>query len=424
MPYLHFDEAKRGIRSAVLPFLAGTGIGRILFIVDFSGRIRVVLWGPGTDRDSDISAALAAACGDWWTGQILRIADLDSVNSKLYNDAWELAPREAETDHLRVLDRHRNRTAWFRKSNPPWRAPSEGPAIIVFYSFKGGLGRSTLLASFAIQQAQAGARVCVIDFDLDSPGLGTILSADSEGRTARWGVVDFLLENPGPQVPLDDYYHRCDRVSGAGQIIVFPAGSLDDMYADKLSRVDFEVDSGSGPGKIESLLSRIRDDLSPSWILIDARTGISEQAGHLLSGCAHAHVLLGTNQEQSWQGLSRVLDRLGRERLIDGQPQGDTILVQAMVPNGEAGRIARELFLGRAETEYENCYYSAVEEEEAWDISDKGLEDAPHIPVTFEYEPRLASYKDITEVEEALAGPDYSAFSHRVTNRFIPETEE
>lgn len=424
MPYIHFDEAKRAICPIGETFVSGQTIERLLFIVDLSGSMRAVLWASGTVDVTPLAAALSAACGSWWTGQILYTAELDSVNRRIYDDAWGKSPKAQDGDRVRVLDRHRNRTAWFAKASPPWPAPGAGPAIVVFYSFKGGFGRSTLLTSFAINQARAGARVCIVDFDLESPGIGTVLSADIEGRTASWGVVDFLLENPGAEVPLEDYYHRCDRVSGAGQIIVFPAGRLDEAYSDKLARIDLDEAPGSGAARILTMLSRIRNDLDPSWILIDARTGISEPAGHLLSGIAHAHVLLGTNQEQSWQGLSGVLDRIGRERLIDGQPQGDTILVHAMIPHGEAGRIAHEHFLGRAESEYESRYYSAEEEEEAWDIYDKGLADAPHIPVAIEYDPRLASYRDIGEVEEALTGPEYKAFAQRVENRFIPETEE
>jgi MinD-like ATPase involved in chromosome partitioning or flagellar assembly len=425
MAYLHFDEAKRALSAVAKDRASDTGVERRLFVVDFMGRIRLVQWGAGIDGDSVINEALIAACGQWWTEQILHIRTLDPVTQKVYEDAWESARSEDLGERVRILDRHRSRTGWFMPvGDPPWSAPGEGPAIVVFYSFKGGLGRSSLVASHAIQRARDGERVCVLDFDLDSPGIGKLLSADTEGRTARWGIVDYLMENPGSDAPLDDYYHRCDRVSGGGQITVFPSGTLDAAYVDKLARIDLEEGPGAGSTGIERLIARIREEQKPSWILIDARTGISELGGRLLSGLAHTHVLLGTNHAQSWEGLANVLDRLGKERLLAGKAQGDTVLVHAMVPTGEAGKLARERFSARAETEYDLRYYLAEDDDKAWSMSDKALGDAPHIPVAIEYSPSLADYGDIADVEGPITSGAYEEFSTRLANRFIRENEE
>jgi hypothetical protein len=295
----------------------------------------------------------------------------------------------------------------------------------VFYSFKGGLGRSTILASFAIQRARAGERVCVLDLDLDSPGVGRLLAADAEGLTARWGVVDFLLEHRMAGVPLADYYHRCDRVAGAGEVVVFPAGSLDEAYADKLAKVDLEERPDAHEGGLRALLHRIRDELNPGWMLLDARTGISESAGQLLSGIAHLHVLLGTTQDQSWQGLNRVLDRLGKVRVVADRPQAEVILVQAMVPVGEAGNLARDAFHARAEQEFTDRYYAEAsrdqDEDKFWDTLDLDSLDAPHVPVPVDYDPKLASFGDIAEVADALCSGSYSMIAERIAGRFTTE---
>jgi MinD-like ATPase involved in chromosome partitioning or flagellar assembly len=44
-------------------------------------------------------------------------------------------------------------------------------AIVTFYSFKGGVGRTTALAACAWQLARAGKRVAIIDLDLEAPGI-------------------------------------------------------------------------------------------------------------------------------------------------------------------------------------------------------------------------------------------------------------
>ncbi len=432
MPFIHFDEAKQAaIDKARIWTGAQQPDVRALLIVDLFGKLRLVLWATGEPDTAGLEQDLAAQCGAWWTGELLLVTVLDKVTGRVYDSvydsAWDTARIDVDETRLRVHDRHRSRTAWFSKPvEPPWGAPEDGPPVIVFYSFKGGLGRSTLLASFAIQRARMGERVCVLDFDLDSPGAGRLLSADASGLTARWGVVDFLLERSLSDAPLADYFHRCDRAAGAGEIVVFPAGKMDEEYADKLARIDLEEAPDAHDGGLWQLLARVRNELKPKWILLDARTGISEPAGQLLSGIAHLHVLLGTTHDQSWQGLNLVLDRLGKRRLLADLAQAEVSLVQAMVPSGEPGKTAKAAFSARAENEFDARYYAADEEAEqdsSWTLGDKGSQDAPHASMPVDYDSQLASFGDIAEIAEALCGGPYPAIAERIASRFLGEPE-
>jgi len=428
MPFIHFDEAKQAAIDSVRTWTdAQQPDVRALLIVDLLGKLRLVLWPAGEPDTTGLEQGLATKCGAWWTGELLRVAELDAVTLRVYEAAWDAAPVDADETRLRVHDRHRSRTAWFSKPvEPPWKAPAMGPPLIVFYSFKGGLGRSTLLASFAIQRARMGERVCVVDFDLDSPGAGRLLSADAAGLTAHWGVVDFLLEQSVAEAPLVDYFHRCDRAAGAGEIVVFPAGKMDQEYADKLARIDLEEAPDAHDGGLWKLLTRVRDELKPNWILLDARTGISEPAGQLLSGIAHLHVLLGTTQDQSWQGLNLVLDRLGRRRLMADLAQAEVSLVQALVPSGEPGSSARTTFSARSEQQFDDLYYAEEDggdQDSCWTLGDKGSQDAPHVPMPVDYDSKLASFVDITEVADVLCSGAYPAIAERIASRFLVEPE-
>lgn len=425
MPYYHFDEAKGSAVEAVRDWIGVLAPEvQAMLIVDLFGKLRLALWAVDDLDTEDLKQDLANRCGAWWTDELLRVDALDKVTQQVYETAWGDAQIDDEEARLRIHDRHRSRTAWFAKPvDPPWHAPGDGPPIVVFYSFKGGLGRSTLLASFAIQRARLGERVCVLDFDLDSPGAGRLLSADVEGTTASWGVVDYLLERPSAESQLSDYYHRCDRVAGSGEIVVFPAGRLDEHYADKLARVDFEESPEAHESGLWKLLERVREELRPQWILLDARTGISEPAGQLLSGIAHLNVLLGTTNDQSWQGLNRVLDRLGAARVLGNQPQAEVIVVQAMVPAGDMGKAAKTQFAARADTEFDIRYYLSEDADQYWTIDDKGSQDAPHVAMPVDYDSRLASFGDIAEIGDMLSGGSYTAIAERIVNRFLKEPE-
>ena len=42
---------------------------------------------------------------------------------------------------------------------------------LTFYSYKGGVGRSLALVNIATRLSEFGKKVCIIDFDLEAPGL-------------------------------------------------------------------------------------------------------------------------------------------------------------------------------------------------------------------------------------------------------------
>src|SRR5690606_28751259 len=67
---------------------------------------------------------------------------------------------------------------------------SNGVPRIVFFSIKGGVGRSTALAASAWALAQQGKRVLVLDLDLESPGLSSALV--SNDRQPKYGITDWL----------------------------------------------------------------------------------------------------------------------------------------------------------------------------------------------------------------------------------------
>jgi hypothetical protein len=423
--FIHFDEARITAEQLVRGWLEGMPeVTRALLIGDLFGKLRLLIWNDADVNTEKLESELSSACGAWWDGPVVSVKDVDDVSQGVYLDAWRHA---ANGDgRLAVADRHRNRTGWFVDVPEPLWAAGREPPLIVFYSFKGGMGRSTALASFAIQRAGAGERVCVVDFDLDSPGVGLLLN-HGNGVTARWGVVDYLLEHRADDLPLEDYFHRCDRVAGLGEIIVFPSGLVDEAYVHKLARVDLEETPVSGHSGINALFNAIRTKLNPAWILVDARTGVSEVAGYLLSGIAHLHVLLGTEQDQSWRGINLVLDRLGKHRVQNRRSQSEVLLIHAMVPSGEAGRIGIRNFEARAEIEFTSRYYAEVAEDSDsdtyWDISDIDSSDAPHVPVPVEYENRLAAFPDVADVADALSSGAYASIAERIASRFTREEE-
>src|SRR5215471_2622045 len=62
--------------------------------------------------------------------------------------------------------------------------------VVTFYSYKGGVGRTFILANVATLLARWGFRVLCIDWDLEAPGLAHYFSKWMP--TSKLGLIDFL----------------------------------------------------------------------------------------------------------------------------------------------------------------------------------------------------------------------------------------
>ena len=403
---------------------------RALLVSDVLAKLRVVLWGPSNEWESgraEVDQKLRDAATVFWSGSVLQGRNRSHPDGGWQDEAWNQANPRDDNDRLRVLERRLGKTGWFEAPDePPWSAPGKKvrgkkqPVIALFYSFKGGAGRSTALAAAALHLAAAGERVAVLDADLDAPGVGSLL-AGRDGETASWGIVDYLLErrvaDDGNALDIGDYHHRhvTDSSANNGEILVFPAGAFDGRYVEKLARIDYGSPPDGSEHPFVSLLTQIRRDLEPEWILVDARAGLGEVSGFLTGGLCHLHVLLGTLADASWRGLDRMLDRIGGERVRAGRPQAECLLVAAMVPRSDERQFEKlvERFTDRAREVFSESYYAAPTDTESpdefWTLDDLESTDAPHVPVVLPYEERLATFRDLSEVAEPvlLGGEPY-----------------
>lgn len=298
---IHLDQALERSVEVLGEFIEHGALRKAVLINDLFGKIRVALW-PASGQSGvqqSVAKQMEEACKGLWSGTIW----LGTVEGEPASDddavaeaAWKggVATKRAA---LRINDRHRNRTSWFLPPSPP---PAIPPLVVAFYSFKGGVGRTTAAAALAVSWARRGRRVAVIDFDLDAPGLGRLLDADGQGTTAQWGIVDYLLET-GVSLPLADYRHTCARsgVTGDGVIDVYPSGSLDERYLSKLGKLDLEMqDATSNP--LARLIADIHGESQSDLIIVDSRAGLSPTAG----------LVLGASLICTWSSARQVNRRL------------------------------------------------------------------------------------------------------------------
>ena len=236
-------------------------------------------------------------------------------------------------DTVRVVDRLVTESPW-----TPIARESTGAPRVVFFSIKGGVGRSTTLAVSAWSLAQSGKRVLVLDLDLESPGLSSSLLP--EERRPEFGLADWLVED------LVDNGHAVfegltasSSLSRDGEIHVVPAhGRNPGEYVSKLGRVFMPKVSADGTRKgwserLSRLIGQIEERWKPDVILLDSRAGIDEVASACVTGLGARLVLLFSAEgDQTWSGYRILFDYWNRSGVIK-EVREKLQVVGAMLPD-------------------------------------------------------------------------------------------
>ncbi len=200
---------------------------------------------------------------------------------------------------------------------------TQGTPRIVFFSIKGGVGRSTALAATAWHLAQAGKRVLVLDLDLESPGLSSALLPPE--RQPMYGITDWLVEDlvdNGDAV--FDSMVATSNLSHDGEIHVVPAhGAEHGEYIAKLGRVWMPKLQEDGTretwsARLGRLLQALEARIQPEVVLIDSRSGIDESASACITDMgANLILLFALEGEQTWNGYRMLFEQWQRAHVAE-----------------------------------------------------------------------------------------------------------
>lgn len=222
--------------------------------------------------------------------------------------------------------------------------PSTCVPAAVFYSYKGGMGRSTTLAAFALWVAiHKKLKVAILDLDIEAPGFTNFYLKNPDTPIYREGIVEYLFDkNCGltDKSTLGMYSYGVDRtITGDGEIRIFPAGNLDYSriennflesnlrhYIHALARLDIAGGENS-LGMFSSLISDINDYCHPNIILVDSRTGINDIFGIGITRMANLAVGFFRNDVQTYPGLAYFLYEISRKK-----DNTSMVLVNSILP--------------------------------------------------------------------------------------------
>lgn len=324
-----------GEHADALPEIAPVLVNR-----DLNGRVRLVVGESCREQLGSvqvlhtIAQALHAALGAHAhppERAVLYEPDVHAVCAGLPTYPLELEDGQPLAG-VRVVDRLTTESNW--ASIAP---VSSGAPRVVFFSIKGGVGRSTALAATAWALAQAGQRVLVLDMDLESPGLSSALLPPE--RQPQFGIADWLVEDlvGNGDAVIDDLW-ATSTLARDGEIWVVPAhGREPGEYVSKLGRVWMSAAQPDGTRhnwsqRLHRLIAQLEVRLQPDVILIDSRAGIDEVASSCVTDLGAGLVLLfAIDGEQTWSGY-RILFEHWRKSGVAETIRERLQLVGAMIP--------------------------------------------------------------------------------------------
>ena len=169
--------------------------------------------------------------------------------------------------------------------------------IISVHSFRGGTGKSNLVANVAATIASLGKNVGVIDTDIQSPGIHILFGLD-ENRV-RYSLNDYLWGNCDIRDTAYDVSHVFNRQIH-GNIHLIPSS----IKAGQIARI---LREGYDVGRLNDGFQKLIDCLNLDYLLIDTHPGLNEET--LLSiAISDTLVVLLRPDNQDFQGTGVTVD--------------------------------------------------------------------------------------------------------------------
>ena len=194
--------------------------------------------------------------------------------------------------------------------------PSNWPPVIAFHSFKGGVGRTlhALALALALAEPNNGARVLLVDGDMEAPGLTWLLHERFPNLSVSLADLLALVHGePDPDAP-ESIALTADRVKDLliDGVYILPSFRSVSQFTSLEIKPEHLIRSAKDPYILTTVLAKLGKALGVKAAIVDLRAGLSELSTGLLLDPRVYRVLTTTLSEQSLAGTCHLLDTLGQ----------------------------------------------------------------------------------------------------------------
>ncbi len=190
--------------------------------------------------------------------------------------------------------------------------------IITFYSYKGGVGRSMVLANVATMLSKWGFKTLIVDFDLEAPGLHYFFNSQIRNFNdlgKRKGMLNFLnQDHKNPRLKWQDLVvpiiiqptSKEKNINPSTIDLILAGNKGESSYTNELKKFNARNFYKNHNGSM--VIEKLRDDWKNSYdfILIDSRTGVTDIGGICTIQLPDILATLFTANEQGWIGIKDI----------------------------------------------------------------------------------------------------------------------
>ncbi len=169
--------------------------------------------------------------------------------------------------------------------------------IVSIHSFRGGTGKSNTTANLSVLLAKQGFRVCVIDTDIQSPGIHVLFNLGEE--KIKYALNDYLWGKCGIEDTAHDVTEGLDA-DIEGKIFLVPSN----IKADEIVRV---LREGYDVGLLNEGFQTLIQELKLDYLLIDTHPGLNEET-LLAAAISDVLIIVMRPDEQDYQGTAVTVD--------------------------------------------------------------------------------------------------------------------
>lgn len=188
--------------------------------------------------------------------------------------------------------------------------------ILTFYSYKGGVGRSFLLANAAALLSTWGYKTLCIDWDLEAPGLHDYFNPWFSEAPSQ-GLLDYVEEVQFKgTADWREYVTELKLPKARSSLSLMVAGRQDDSYTDRVQKLNWE--SLYEQHNFGETLEALRENWKKEFdvILVDSRTGITDIGGICTIQLPDVLVFVFTANHQSLNGAITIVNRAKKHRQL------------------------------------------------------------------------------------------------------------
>jgi len=404
---VNFDDAPRAFCKLLIEILGAEAACDGLILRDIYGRLSFVTPRPHDaqwDQLQQQATRVLGAYGEPTTRLLISLSDDEPGFRDLLAET-SVGVGVAGEAELRMIDRRLAGDDWVMR---PVRLVSN-PTRLIFYSVKGGVGRSTALAIAAADLAARGYNVLVLDLDLEAPGLGSLLLRPED--MPQFGVIDWfaaVAAGADAESLIPDMTGPSPFTSARAVVDVVPAAGRDPgAYLSKLARAytpgsaDQKYFGFNFPSKVDALLAQLTTRQRYDAVLIDARAGMHETSGGVVLGLGAKALLFGVDTSQTFDDFRLLFSAFAQafDPAIGGEDLRSAFkMVHAKAPRDEN---ERRPFRERSWGLWSDYLYDDVDPaaESAVDalVRDLGDDGAPHYPLEIIGDESYARFDPRTE---------------------------